>query len=916
MERISIYNIDDLHKAQVKGYTRTRKGKIERVSPYSKQFIPSTPQPEPLSKTDFELAGKKGKEVILRDKETGVYELWGRSDNFAGYSIDVGGKGYEFLREVKDVSKLESMGVKIEKPLGEPFSATTKEMEHEIHRMSTMEHKALVTRANKIGSPEKLQRFFAVAEKLQRPALQAEIVKIGKEKFGMTNSDFEPFSAWEKKGEGSKKTGTKGLLEASVSQEDVAELKDLVTTAKKEGWEKKGEKKTLFEPETLEAGHQIVGSVSAGKIMSFIHKNIEKIGYDKWNNQPLEERHQQEINWMKDKFKLNLLSPKQLDKIALKLEDENYHGPANYLWRIAGMPYFDDKTKGMMQNEKSLEKSLIKGEVKPFTRTRRGKLEQVKGFHRDVPFGNKEIRGQVKEGRITDIAFKPSETEKWKKEGKVLPIRGNKLIEDIKAGTSPYQKMSLAENYLIDIGGYKLGSPYSTSGAQVQQIGGVDIKNIVKATHPTYKGRKISVSTSIPSQLNSWWDEGHRTYYTFYELATGRTQGTGSNHPMFEATKPRYLSSLPEGVVIVARNYHGTGQSITIYANASDMQATSHPAGALDQARKNFTASPAPIHQPQAMGSPFSTKPSTPEEHQIKIAKDTLKMPQAMAGVMGGPTKEEAKRILSGAKKAKDIGPSLRKDIMKLTEQLSNKARQGGIYENFGQKEIRQLKDKYDYNSLKYGTGEERELAASIDRFDDWASTYSPKLGEPFSNTPTFSTKERTGPRAVHMIAQEIASDWKNPYFGAVPYLNAMHALETIDTTYGADSGASVIAYFLANAQTWKGEKARQIKKELNAMLKTYYKKSMEDEIVDRLEKAETKVKSYIRNVNGRIVNVKEHQRYKLRGMLDFIRGHKEAGASRGLTLRKLQEKFGLSTELAHRVHRLAEKVLFSFPMK
>jgi len=37
---------------------------------------------------------------------------------------------------------------------------------------------------------------------------------------------------------------------------------------------------------------------------------------------------------------------------------------------------------------------------------------------------------------------------------------------------------------------------------------------------------------------------------------------------------------------------------------------------------------------------------SIPERHQLKIARDTLKMPDAMAGVMGGPTKPEARRII------------------------------------------------------------------------------------------------------------------------------------------------------------------------------------------------------------------------------------------------------------------------------
>ena len=37
---------------------------------------------------------------------------------------------------------------------------------------------------------------------------------------------------------------------------------------------------------------------------------------------------------------------------------------------------------------------------------------------------------------------------------------------------------------------------------------------------------------------------------------------------------------------------------------------------------------------------------TVPEKHQLRIARDTLKMPDAMVGVMGGPTKEEAKEII------------------------------------------------------------------------------------------------------------------------------------------------------------------------------------------------------------------------------------------------------------------------------
>jgi hypothetical protein len=35
------------------------------------------------------------------------------------------------------------------------------------------------------------------------------------------------------------------------------------------------------------------------------------------------------------------------------------------------------------------------------------------------------------------------------------------------------------------------------------------------------------------------------------------------------------------------------------------------------------------------------------------------------------------------------------------------------------------------------------------------------------------------------------------------------------------DSGRSIVAYFLSNASTWRGETAKRIKLELNKMLKS-----------------------------------------------------------------------------------------------
>lgn len=74
--------------------------------------------------------------------------------------------------------------------------------------------------------------------------------------------------------------------------------------------------------------------------------------------------------------------------------------------------------------------------------------------------------------------------------------------------------------------------------------------------------------------------------------------------------------------------------------------------------------------------------------------------------------------------------------------------------------------------------------------------------------------------RSLATIAREIRNNWTKPYFGAVPYLDAMHHLDTMRDKYYYDDAQSVVLYFLANAGTWKGEAARRIKAELKTMLK------------------------------------------------------------------------------------------------
>lgn len=73
--------------------------------------------------------------------------------------------------------------------------------------------------------------------------------------------------------------------------------------------------------------------------------------------------------------------------------------------------------------------------------------------------------------------------------------------------------------------------------------------------------------------------------------------------------------------------------------------------------------------------------------------------------------------------------------------------------------------------------------------------------------------------RTLNEIATEIKADWKKPYFGAVPYLDAMAWISSPSDMYGADTGKSVVLYFLSNAGTWRGETARRVKKELKELV-------------------------------------------------------------------------------------------------
>lgn len=76
--------------------------------------------------------------------------------------------------------------------------------------------------------------------------------------------------------------------------------------------------------------------------------------------------------------------------------------------------------------------------------------------------------------------------------------------------------------------------------------------------------------------------------------------------------------------------------------------------------------------------------------------------------------------------------------------------------------------------------------------------------------------------RTFAAVAREIKATWTNPYFGAVPYLEALEKCETTDknATYVCERIKDLVPYLLGNMTTFRGADARRLKAELKEMIK------------------------------------------------------------------------------------------------
>jgi len=100
------------------------------------------------------------------------------------------------------------------------------------------------------------------------------------------------------------------------------------------------------------------------------------------------------------------------------------------------------------------------------------------------------------------------------------------------------------------------------------------MKLVLKITFPSYRGRRFKVVVDdFPTSIDSYWDGGSKTTYSFFDISSKRIYNVGSNHPMFERDKPRTFSRPIQGVILVANSiFMGKDMGITFYVMQEDYE--------------------------------------------------------------------------------------------------------------------------------------------------------------------------------------------------------------------------------------------------------------------------------------------------------------------------------------------------------
>jgi len=75
--------------------------------------------------------------------------------------------------------------------------------------------------------------------------------------------------------------------------------------------------------------------------------------------------------------------------------------------------------------------------------------------------------------------------------------------------------------------------------------------------------------------------------------------------------------------------------------------------------------------------------------------------------------------------------------------------------------------------------------------------------------------------RPINEVAQDIWAEWEKVNYAALPYLQAMLELDKPSDTFGPgrESGTMIVTYFLNNASSFRGPRAKELKAELKQLI-------------------------------------------------------------------------------------------------
>ena len=100
------------------------------------------------------------------------------------------------------------------------------------------------------------------------------------------------------------------------------------------------------------------------------------------------------------------------------------------------------------------------------------------------------------------------------------------------------------------------------------------------------------------------------------------------------------------------------------------------------------------------------------------------------------------------------------------------------------------------------------------------AAMAAAELGEPVEGETPATGASAVRSSDIAGLAQMIRRDWAKVNFAAVPYLDAMGSLSSVDDRYFQDPGREIVQRFLGNAGSWRGPTAKAVKAELRRRLK------------------------------------------------------------------------------------------------